>query len=48
MYRERVGVQVSELDEMNNESVKRKVYEWESNRWNEERVQLVCIMNVRV
>ena len=37
--RRRVGVQVNELDGMSNEWIKRKVYAWESDRWNEKRVQ---------
>ena len=32
-------MQVNELDGKNNEWIKRKVYAWESDRWNEERVQ---------
>ena len=32
-------MQVNELDGKSNEWIKRKVYAWESDRWNEERVQ---------
>ena len=39
MYRERVGMQASELDDLSNECIKKKVYAWESDRWNEERMQ---------
>ena len=42
-YREKVGMQVSELDDMSKDCIKRKVYAWESDRWNEERMQKVTL-----
>ena len=32
MYRERVGMQASELDDLSNECIKKKVYALESDR----------------
>ena len=38
-YRETVGMNVNELDEIEAECIKRKVYAWESGMWEAERVQ---------
>ena len=38
-YREMVGVPAMELDNLSNDGIKRKVYAWENDKWNEERIQ---------
>ena len=36
-YREKIGLSVDELDGMSKECIKRKVDEWETERWNEKK-----------